>query len=66
MFPDAFATARLRLRPVTAGDAPAIFDAYAQDAEVTRYVTWRPHRTIADTEAYLASCLAMLPDAARV
>ena len=55
MFPDGFTTARLRLRPVAAGDARAIFDGYAQDAEVTRYLVWRPHRTIADTEIYLTS-----------
>lgn len=45
---------------------PAIFDGYARDPEVTRYLTWCPHRTIADTEAYIAGCLAMRPDAARV
>ena len=66
MFFDTAATERLQLRPVAAGDAPAIFDGYARDPEVTRYLTWRPHRTIADTEAYLASCLAMRPNAARV
>lgn len=66
MFPDALATARLRLRPVAAGDAPAIFERYARDPEVTRHLTWRTHRTIADAEAYVAHCLAMRPDAARV
>lgn len=66
MFPDTFTTARLHLRPVAAGDAPAIFDGYARDAEVTRHLIWRPHRTIADTESYLAACLAMPPDRERV
>ena len=66
MFLDGFTTARLLIRPVAAGDAPAIFEGYAQDPEVTRFLTWRPHRTIADTEDYLAACLAMQPDAARV
>ncbi len=66
MFPDTIATARLHLRPVAAGDAPAIFDGYAQDAEVTRYLIWRPHRGLADTESYVASCLAMSPDRERV
>jgi RimJ/RimL family protein N-acetyltransferase len=66
MFPDALTTARLRLRPVAMADAPAILDAYARDAEVTRYLTWRPHRTLGDTEAYLAACLEMAPASARV
>ena len=66
MLPSHLVTDRLSLRPVTAGDAAAIFEGYAQDPEVTRYVAWRPHRTIADTEGYLAACLAMRLDVARV
>lgn len=56
-FPDGLDTPRLVLRPVCMNDAAAIFHGYAQDADVTRYLTWRPHRTIADTQGYLASCL---------
>ena len=66
MFPDRFATARLVLRPVAAGDAEAIFAGYAQDLEVTRHLIWRPHRDIAETQAYLAVCVALSPDDARV
>ena len=62
--PGGFETARLWLRPVLAEDAAAIFDLYAQDPVVTRYLTWRPHVRLADTEAYVASCLAMAPDVA--
>ena len=58
MFPDTFETPRLILRPIAAHDAAPIFDTYAQDAEVTRYLTFRPHTSIADTEAYIARCLA--------
>jgi [ribosomal protein S5]-alanine N-acetyltransferase len=58
MFPNGFQTARLVLRPIAAGDAPAIFDGYAQDPEVTRFLTWRPHRVIAETDAYVAHCLS--------
>jgi RimJ/RimL family protein N-acetyltransferase len=39
-------------------DAAAIFHAYAQDAEVTRYVRWRPHSSIQETEQYLTECVA--------
>ena len=38
-------------------DAKAIFDGYAQDAEVTRYLTWRPHTSIEQTESYVRACI---------
>jgi RimJ/RimL family protein N-acetyltransferase len=55
--PDRFDTERLILRPIAASDAPAIYEGYAADPEVSRYLTWRPHRSIADTEGYVAWCL---------
>jgi len=54
LFPARFQTERLILRPIEPGDARPIFEAYAQDHEVTRFLTWQPHRTIADTEEYIA------------
>lgn len=65
MFPDGFRTARLALRPVAPEDADAIFEGYAQDPAVTRFLTWRPHRSRADTDAYIARCLAKPPHEAR-
>ena len=59
MLPDTFETARLLLRPVAAADADAIFDTYAQDKDVARYVIWRPHRTRSETYAYVEHCIAM-------
>ena len=47
--PESFATARLHLRKPLPEDAPLIFAAYAQDPEVTRYLTFRPHRDLSDT-----------------
>ena len=58
MAPDHFITSRLLLRPITWDDAPAIFSGYAQDQEVTRYLSWLPHRTIDDTHGYIAACIA--------
>lgn len=58
MLPDRLETARLTLRPLARGDALAIFVGYAQDPEVVRYLIWRPHRRLAETEAYIAGCLA--------
>lgn len=58
MLPDRFETGRLVLRPIARGDALTIFASYAQDPEVVRYLVWRPHRTLTETEAYIAGCIA--------
>jgi [ribosomal protein S5]-alanine N-acetyltransferase len=50
-------TSRLRLQPPELADAEAIFRAYGQDPEVTRYLIWRPHRSVADVEAFLKDCI---------
>jgi len=47
-------TERLLLRKPTPGDAELIFSRYASDPEVTRYMSWPAHRTIADTRVFLA------------
>ena len=46
-------TARLLLSPPQHGDAEAIFERYASDPEVTRFLGWPRHRSIADTHAFL-------------
>jgi RimJ/RimL family protein N-acetyltransferase len=48
--PESFLTARLHLRKPRFEDAPLIFAAYAQDPEVTRYLTFRPHREVREAE----------------
>ncbi len=58
MLPETFETARLRLRPIAMTDAPASFGAYAQDSELTRYMIWRPHLSVGETELYIRGCLA--------
>jgi [ribosomal protein S5]-alanine N-acetyltransferase len=45
MLPDTFHRARLKLRLIEPKDAGPIFDSYAQDATVTRFVIWRPHQS---------------------
>jgi RimJ/RimL family protein N-acetyltransferase len=62
MLPDRFETTRLILRPIEREDAPAIFTGYAQDPEVVRFLIWRPHQGLAETEAYIARCMAAAPD----
>jgi RimJ/RimL family protein N-acetyltransferase len=55
--PEHIETDRLILRPPTLADAEAIFQRYAQDPEVTRYLTWRPHTSIAQTLEFLSGCV---------
>jgi RimJ/RimL family protein N-acetyltransferase len=50
-------TSRLALRPPELADAPAIFEGYAQDPEVTRYLIWRPHGSLAETERFLQATI---------
>lgn len=54
--PTTFDTRRLHLRPVGVEDATVIFETWAQDAEVSRYVTWPPHRSLDDTRRFLRYC----------
>jgi RimJ/RimL family protein N-acetyltransferase len=46
--PESITTARLLLRKPRPEDAASIFTAYAQDPEVTRYLAFRPHRSMND------------------
>lgn len=49
-------TARLKLRRLSIHDAGDIFD-YASDPDVSKYVLWEHHRTIADSKSYLKHVL---------
>lgn len=51
--PAEFETDRYHLRRLQADDAQAIFDGYATDEEVTRFLGWKPHQSIADTSMFL-------------
>jgi RimJ/RimL family protein N-acetyltransferase len=62
MFPPTLHTPRLTLRPPQLSDAQAIFDAYAQDREVTRHLIWAPHRSVAETDEFLRRSLADAED----
>ena len=48
--PESFQTLRLLLRKPRLGDAPLIFEAYARDPEVVRYLTFLPHRELRESE----------------
>lgn len=45
------------MRKAKLADADAIFRQYAQDPEVTKYVSWRAHRNLAETREYVQMCL---------
>jgi len=55
--PERIETERLVLRKPRMDNAPAIFAGWAQDKEVTRYLTWRPHQRIEQTQEFVKSCL---------
>jgi [ribosomal protein S5]-alanine N-acetyltransferase len=46
-------TARLLLRPPMHEDAPIMFERYASDPEVTRYLGWPRHKSVEDTQAFV-------------
>ena len=51
--PSVIATARLLLRRPAADDARPVFERYASVQDVTRYLAWPRHQSIADTEAFI-------------
>lgn len=55
--PESVETERLILRAPALSDAQQLFDSYTSDARVTRFLSWQPHASIEETEAYLATCL---------
>jgi [ribosomal protein S5]-alanine N-acetyltransferase len=55
--PECLETQHLVLREPRAADAAALFDTYTTDPEVTRYMVWRPHSSIAETEEFIAGCI---------
>ena len=51
--PEVVETERLLLRRPLRGDAEQIFSRYASDADVTRYMSFRRHQSIADAEMFV-------------
>lgn len=63
--PEQIETARLLLRKPNMNDAPDIFYAYASDPQVTRNLTWRPHKNLEDTKAIIQRGLNGWEDGSR-
>lgn len=55
--PERLETPRLALRAPRPADAPLIFNAYTQDIDVARYMTWRPNLSVEATAAYIEHCI---------
>ena len=55
--PDTLETDRLLLRLPLMHDADAIFEAYAQDEEVTKFLIWRPHQNVITTRKFVHRCI---------
>lgn len=55
-------TPRLLLRRMTLDDAPAMFDTWANDERVTRFMNWEPHGTIEETKRILRAWLNTYAD----
>jgi ribosomal-protein-alanine N-acetyltransferase len=53
MAPPLVETPRLILAAPNAADAEIVFRRYASDDEVTKYLGWPKHRTVADTQGFL-------------
>ena len=48
-------TSRLLLREFVIEDAPFIFNNWAKDPEVSKYLTWLPHKSVEETKWLLQS-----------
>ena len=57
--PEEIKTERLVLRRYSPADAIEIFECYAQDEKVTRFLTWRPHQSMEDTKAFVSDRIAV-------
>jgi ribosomal-protein-alanine N-acetyltransferase len=51
--PEEIQTSRLLLCRPCSGDAVEIFRRYASDPDVTRFLSWPRHQSVAETEAFL-------------
>ncbi|MET4198696.1 GNAT family N-acetyltransferase [Bradyrhizobium sp. LA6.12] len=47
-------TRRLLLRKPCLDDAAPIFNGYASDPDVAKFLTWRPHQSVSETKQFLS------------
>jgi RimJ/RimL family protein N-acetyltransferase len=54
--PASWETERLVLTPAAVADARVAFEGYASDPLVPRFMTWRAHRSVEETEEFMRRC----------
>ncbi len=64
--PDRFQTARLTLRRPTLDDAQAIFEEYAADPDVTKYLVFKPHHEVETVRVFLRELMAAVEEGTRI
>ena len=52
-----FETDRFRMRPISLKDLDFAFENWTQELAVAKYMTWEPHKSKVETEAFINSCL---------
>jgi len=55
-------TPRLLLRLPVWEDSATIFQKYAQDPQITKYLIWRPHETVQVTREFIRCCMQCWQD----
>ena len=60
--PEVLDTPRLRIRKLVEEDAQVLFDRWAQDPEVTRFLPWSPDISSEDVLAHARRCVASWED----
>ena len=56
-------TKRCILRPFVLSDARAMFEHWAGDTEVTRYLTWPAHKNVQETEQVISAWISHYKEA---
>jgi ribosomal-protein-alanine N-acetyltransferase len=60
--PETLETPRLHLRLPVQDDSYAVFQKYTQDQEVTKYLTWKPHKNVDITREFIQRCIQCWQD----
>jgi RimJ/RimL family protein N-acetyltransferase len=63
--PEQIETERLALRLPRLDDATAMFTGWAQDPDVTHYLTWRPHTSLEQSQAAVTRAISAWLDETR-
>ena len=48
-------TDRFQLRPICENDSEFVFEKWTQELTIAKYMTWKPHKKIEETQGYISS-----------